>query len=50
MIDHIPPKQLVNPVIMKEQLVSQLRTQVTDLERFIDFLQKGTTLLCPLSY
>lgn len=26
---------------MKEQLVSQLKTQVTDLERFIEFLQKG---------
>ncbi|KAH9520884.1 RUN protein, partial [Dermatophagoides farinae] len=30
-------KELVNPVIMKEQLVSQLKTQVTDLERFIQF-------------
>lgn len=26
---------------MKEQLVCQLKTQVTDLERFIEFLQKG---------
>ena len=33
--------QLVGPVLMKEQLVSQLKTQVTDLERFIEFLQKG---------
>ena len=24
---------------MKEQLVSQLKTQITDLERFIQFLQ-----------
>ena len=24
---------------MKEQLVSQLKTQITDLERFIEFLQ-----------
>ncbi|XP_074601001.1 RUN domain-containing protein 1-like isoform X2 [Brevipalpus obovatus] len=32
-------KELVNPVIMKEQLVDQLKTQVTDLERFIEFLQ-----------
>lgn len=34
-------KELVNPVLMKEQLVCQLKTQVTDLERFIEFLQKG---------
>ncbi|RWS27692.1 RUN domain-containing protein 1-like protein [Leptotrombidium deliense] len=34
-------RQLVNPVIMKEQLVTQLKTQVTDLERFIEFLQQG---------
>ncbi|KAH9416689.1 RUN domain containing 1 [Dermatophagoides pteronyssinus] len=51
-IDHLTPeelrrkvdhavKELVNPVIMKEQLVSQLKTQVTDLERFIQFLQQG---------
>ncbi|KAF2356211.1 hypothetical protein FHG87_013035 [Trinorchestia longiramus] len=32
-------KQLVNPLKMKEQLVSQLQTQIGDLERFIDFLQ-----------
>nr|CAG4637708.1 EOG090X03YR [Chydorus sphaericus] len=31
--------QLVNPLKMKEQLVSQLKTQITDLERFIEFLQ-----------
>ncbi|OTF72321.1 hypothetical protein BLA29_003819 [Euroglyphus maynei] len=39
-VDHAI-KELVNPVIMKEQLVSQLKTQVTDLERFIQFLQQG---------
>ena len=32
-------KQLVNPLKMKEQLVNQLKTQITDLERFIEFLQ-----------
>jgi len=31
--------QLVNPLKMKEQLVGQLKTQITDLERFIEFLQ-----------
>ncbi|XP_054161353.1 RUN domain-containing protein 1-like [Oppia nitens] len=32
-------REIVNPVIMKEQLVGQLKTQITDLERFIQFLQ-----------
>lgn len=31
--------QIVNPVKVKEQLVGQLKTQIADLERFIDFLQ-----------
>ncbi|XP_046407222.1 RUN domain-containing protein 1 isoform X2 [Ischnura elegans] len=31
--------QLVNPLKMKEQLVTQLKTQISDLERFIEFLQ-----------
>lgn len=35
------PLQLINPVIMKEQLVEQLKTQVTDLERFIQYLQSS---------
>lgn len=26
-------------MIMKEQLVTQLKTQITDLERFITFIQ-----------
>lgn len=34
-------RELVNPVLMKEQLVAQLKTQVSDLERFIIFLQEG---------
>ncbi|XP_077549437.1 RUN domain-containing protein 1 isoform X1 [Haemaphysalis longicornis] len=32
-------REMVNPVKMKEQLVSQLKTQITDLERFIQFIQ-----------
>ncbi|XP_064477264.1 RUN domain-containing protein 1-like [Ornithodoros turicata] len=32
-------REMVNPVKMKEQLVSQLKTQVSDLERFIQFIQ-----------
>lgn len=35
--------QLVNPLKMKEQLVTQLKTQIMDLERFINFLQ-GTNI------
>ncbi|XP_023212617.1 RUN domain-containing protein 1-like, partial [Centruroides sculpturatus] len=35
-------RQLVNPVKMKEQLVAQLKTQISDLERFIEFLQGKT--------
>lgn len=31
--------QIVNPVKVKEHLVGQLKTQIDDLERFIDFLQ-----------
>lgn len=33
---------LVSPLKMKEQLVSQLKTQIVDLERFITFLQDET--------
>ena len=29
----------MNPVKLKEQLVTQLKTQIVDLERFIQFLQ-----------
>jgi hypothetical protein len=32
---------------MKEQLVTQLKTQVTDLERFIEFLQGPAENKCP---
>ncbi|PSN47882.1 RUN domain-containing protein 1 [Blattella germanica] len=36
--------QLVNPLKMKEHLVTQLKTQISDLERFIEFLQgEGTS-------
>lgn len=31
--------EFVGPLKMKEQLVAQLKTQITDLERFIAFLQ-----------
>lgn len=31
--------EIVNPMKVKEQLVSQLKTQIEDLERFINFLQ-----------
>lgn len=33
---------LVTPLRMKEHLVAQLKTQVADLERFIDYLQTDT--------
>lgn len=38
--------QLINPLKVKEQLVNQLKTQISDLERFVDFLQgeAGTDL------
>ncbi|XP_065091093.1 RUN domain-containing protein 1 [Ochlerotatus camptorhynchus] len=38
-VDTALDEQLVNPLKMKEQLVSQLKTQIQDLERFISFLQ-----------
>ncbi|KAK2588504.1 hypothetical protein KPH14_001081 [Odynerus spinipes] len=41
--------QIVSPLKMKEQLVSQLKTQITDLERFIHYLQgevSTETLAC----
>jgi len=31
--------QIVNPAKVKEKLVDQLKTQIIDLERFIEFLQ-----------
>lgn len=34
--------QLVSPLKMKEHLVAQLKTQVADLERFINYLQADT--------
>ena len=37
-VDHAI-RQIVNPAKVKEKLVEQLKTQVTDLERFISFLQ-----------
>lgn len=44
-----PTRQIVSPLKMKEQLVSQLKTQITDLERFINYLQgevSTETLAC----
>ncbi|XP_017878619.1 RUN domain-containing protein 1 [Ceratina calcarata] len=41
--------QIVSPLKMKEQLVSQLKTQIADLERFINYLQgevSAETLAC----
>lgn len=34
--------QLISPLRVKEHLVAQLKTQVTDLERFINYLQTDT--------
>ncbi|XP_076356778.1 RUN domain-containing protein 1-like [Tachypleus tridentatus] len=36
-------RELVYPVKIKEQLVNQLKTQISDLERFIEFVQGETT-------
>lgn len=33
--------QIVNPARVKEQLVEQLKTQIRDLEMFINFIQGG---------
>ena len=35
--------QLLNPLKMKCHLVNQLKTQITDLEMFIEFLQSEAT-------
>ncbi|CAL8114914.1 unnamed protein product [Orchesella dallaii] len=35
--------EIVSPLKMKEQLVDQLKTQITDLERFIQYLHGETT-------
>lgn len=49
--------QIVNPAKVKEKLVDQLKTQIVDLERFIEFLQGegqtpgpsgGERCVCPL--
>lgn len=36
--------QIVNPARVKEQLVEQLKTQIRDLEMFINFIQGGWTI------
>lgn len=38
MVDHAIG-QIVNPAKVKEKLLDQLKTQIVDLERFIEFLQ-----------
>ncbi|XP_067654664.1 RUN domain-containing protein 1-like isoform X1 [Haliotis asinina] len=40
--------QIVNPAKVKEKLVDQLKTQITDLERFIQFLQGEASSPGPL--
>ncbi|XP_005112834.1 RUN domain-containing protein 1 [Aplysia californica] len=40
--------QIVNPAKVKEKLVEQLKTQIVDLERFIQFLQGEATSPGPL--
>lgn len=42
--------QIVNPARVKEQLVEQLKTQIRDLEMFINFIQGviGCLSLCGL--
>ncbi|KAK3770224.1 hypothetical protein RRG08_064334 [Elysia crispata] len=40
--------QIVNPAKVKEKLVDQLKTQIVDLERFIEFLQGEATSPGPL--
>ncbi|KAL3842229.1 hypothetical protein ACJMK2_020268 [Sinanodonta woodiana] len=40
--------QIVNPAKLKEKLVEQLTTQITDLERFIQFLQGEASSPGPL--
>ncbi|XP_050408880.1 RUN domain-containing protein 1 [Patella vulgata] len=40
--------QIVNPAKVKEKLVDQLQTQITDLERFIQFLQGEASSPGPL--
>lgn len=37
--------QIVNPARVKEQLVDQLKTQIRDLEMFINFIQGGLNVL-----
>lgn len=37
--------QIVNPARVKEQLVDQLKTQIRDLEMFINFIQGAMTSL-----
>lgn len=38
---HNAVDQLITPLQLKEHLVTQLKTQIDDLERFIDYLQEN---------
>ena len=40
--------QIVNPARVKEQLVDQLKTQIRDLEMFINFIQGMTPAMALL--
>ncbi|XP_059091425.1 RUN domain-containing protein 1-like isoform X2 [Tigriopus californicus] len=40
--------EIVNPLKMKSHLVTQLMTQITDLEMFIQFLQSETSTMLPV--
>jgi len=40
---------LVNPLKAKSHLISQLKTQIEDLEMFIEFLQREASTLLPLA-
>ena len=35
----------MNPGKVKEKLVGQLKTRITDLEKFIDFIQRDATVI-----
>lgn len=40
--------EIINPLKMKSHLVTQLMTQITDLEMFIQFLQSETSTMLPM--
>ena len=42
-VDEAIVGHIVEPLRMKSRLVTQLKTQITDLEMFVQFLQSETT-------